>query len=190
LIKRLVSGELTLSYVPSAEQRLWRTVTRTRYQLTCQAYRELNPVYRRLIKMALQHLQLVEQQITQLDQEIASLLHDHQDAVERLAEVPGLGIDSAHQILAEMGAQAESFESAKNLASWVGACPGKEESAGENRSTRSPKGNRHMRRVLNQCATAVKRKGGLFEIIYRRCYVWATKRPLGQSPIAGVSLSG
>src|SRR5215472_10504246 len=34
LVKRLVASELTLSLVPDAEQRLWRTVTRTKYQLT------------------------------------------------------------------------------------------------------------------------------------------------------------
>jgi len=34
LAKRLVARELTLSFVPDAEQRLWRTVTRRKYQLT------------------------------------------------------------------------------------------------------------------------------------------------------------
>jgi hypothetical protein len=33
--------------------------------------------------------------LSALDQEMASLLSQHQDAVERLAEVPGLGVDSA-----------------------------------------------------------------------------------------------
>jgi len=33
LVKRLVVRELTLSFVPDAEQRLWRTVTRKKYQL-------------------------------------------------------------------------------------------------------------------------------------------------------------
>jgi transposase len=32
--ERLVARELTLSFVPDAEQRLWRTVTRRKYQLT------------------------------------------------------------------------------------------------------------------------------------------------------------
>src|SRR5215472_14343788 len=32
LVKRLVSAELTLSFVPDPEQRLWRTVTRAKYQ--------------------------------------------------------------------------------------------------------------------------------------------------------------
>jgi len=130
---------------------------------------DLKPVYRRLLKMALEQLQFLEQQIGLLDQEIASLLRQHQDAVERLAEVPGLGVDSAQQIIAEVGSTAATFPSAKQLSSCVGACPGDDESAGVNYNHRSPEGNRHMRRVLNQTAiAAVKTKGSIFEIVYRR----------------------
>jgi transposase len=52
--------------------------------------------------MAFEGLQLIERQRDQLDHEIADLLSQHQDAVRRLAEVPGLGVDSAHQIVAEL----------------------------------------------------------------------------------------
>jgi len=237
LLKRLVAQELILSFVPDTEQRLWRTVMRRKYQLTCDRVRlqnqlealleeaqlklsslvsdllgtsarrmlkalaegetnpavlaaladhrlrathqqlcdalgastELNHVYRQLVKMALEELQLIEQQMNRLDQEIASLLNQHQDAVRRLAEVPGLGVDSAHQIIAEVGAAAATFPSDKHLASWVGVCPGAEESAGVSASNRSPKGNRFMRRLLNQAANAaVKVKGSIFEIVFRR----------------------
>ena len=167
LVKRLVARELTLSFVPDVEQRLWRAVTRKKYQLRRDLVRlnnqleslleethiklsslvsdllgvsarrmlnaladgetnpaalaalahqrlratpeqlcdalgactELKPVYRRLLKMTLEHLQILEQQIGQLGQELATLIHPHQDAVQRLAEVPGLGVDSAQQIL-------------------------------------------------------------------------------------------
>ena len=59
--------------------------------------------------------------------------------------------------------------SAKHLSSWVGACPGDDESAGVSHSHRSPKGNRQMRRLLNQAANAaVKTKGSIFELAYRR----------------------
>ena len=34
LVKRLVAQELTLSFVPDAEQRLWRTVMRRKYHVT------------------------------------------------------------------------------------------------------------------------------------------------------------
>src|SRR5438876_1127376 len=212
LVKRLVARELTLSFVPDAEQRLWRTVTRRKYQLTRDHVRLQNQVEslleeahiklsslvsdllglsaRRMLKALAEgetnpaalaaladarlratpeQLQFLEQQIGQLDQEMASLLHPHQDAVQRLAEVPGLGVDSAQQIIAEVGSTAATFPSAKCLSSWVGACPGDEESAGMNYSHRSPQGNRHMRRLLNQAANAAARtKGSVFEIAYRR----------------------
>jgi transposase len=237
LVKRLVAQELILSFVPDSEQRLWRTVTRRKYQLTrnrvqlhnrleslleeahiklsslvsdllglsarrmlnalaagetnplalaaladrrlrateaqlCDAFgacTELNDVYRRLLKMALEELQLIEQQREKLEKEIAALLRQHEDAVKRLAEVPGLGVDSAQQIIAEVGATAATFASAKNLASWVGACPGDQESAEVSYSHRSPKGSRPMRRILNQAANAaVRMKGSIFQIVYRR----------------------
>ena len=38
LLKRLVSQELSLSFVPNGEQRLWRTVTRTKDQLRRKKY--------------------------------------------------------------------------------------------------------------------------------------------------------
>jgi transposase len=42
LVKRLVAQELILSFVPDPEQRLWRTVMRTKYQLTCNRVRLQN----------------------------------------------------------------------------------------------------------------------------------------------------
>ena len=237
LVKRLVAQELTLSFVPDAEQRLWRTVMRRKYQITRNrvqlhnrleslleeahikissvvsdllgtsarrmlhavgdgetdptalaaladsrlratpdqlrdafgACADLHPVYRRLVKLTLDEFRLIEDQLAQLDQQMADLLTAHHDAVQRLAEVPGLGVDSAQQIIAEVGASAAAFPSAKQLASWMGACPGNEESAGVNYSHRCPKGNRQMRRVLNQAANAaVKAKGTTFAIVYRR----------------------
>ena len=118
-----------------------------------------------------QELKLIEEQIDKLDQEMARLLSAQQDVVQRLAEVPGLGPDSAQQIIAEVGPAAAAFPSAKHLASWVGVCPGTEESAGVNYS-RSPKGNRQMKGLLNQAANAaVRTKGSIFEFVYRRLVV-------------------
>ena len=236
-MKRLVAQELTLSFVPDAEQRLWRTVMRRKYQVTrtrvqlqnrleclleeahlklssfvsdllglsarrmlqaladgetnpqalaaladrrlratpeqlCDALgacTTLHPVYRRLLTLTLEELRVIDDHLGQLDQEMAGLLRHHQAGVQRLAEVPGLGVDSAQQIIAEVGAAAATFPSGKHLSSWVGACPGDDESAGVSYSHRSPKGNRQMRRLLNQAANAAaKTKGSIFELAYRR----------------------
>ena len=86
---------------------------------------ELNVVYRRLLKMALEDCRLIDEQIGQLDQEMASLLCQHQHAVERLAEVPGLGVDSAQQIIAEVGPTAATL-SLREMSVLVGRCsPGR-----------------------------------------------------------------
>jgi transposase len=131
--------------------------------------RKLNIVYRRLLKMALEELQVIELHIEQLDREAMELLGEHREVVQRVAEVPGFGVDSAKQMIAEVGLEAATFDAPKKLCSWVGVCPGNEESAGESQSTRSPKGNRQMRRLLNQAAqSAVKTKGSVFEVTFNR----------------------
>ena len=237
LVRRYVAGELILSFVPDTQQRLWRTMTRTRQQLTrdrvrlrnqmegfleesriqlsgqvsdlfgmsgismlralaqgatdpaaiaalavpglrasaeqladaLQAATTLSPVRRQILRLFLERLALIDQQREALAQSIAESLREHQEAVTRLAHTAGLGVDSAQQIIAEVGPQAASFDSAGQLASWVGCCPGREESAAVSRSDRSPKGNRQMRRILNQAANAaVKAKGSIFQDLYRR----------------------
>lgn len=125
--------------------------------------------YRQLLKQYLEEIQMQERHIAELDRELGAALKEHQEAVVRLAEVPGLGADSAQQIIAEVGAQAAVFPTAGDLCSWVGTCPGEEESAEQSKSARSPKGNRPMRRILNQAANAaIKAKGTVFEAHYHR----------------------
>jgi len=168
MLRALADGETNaVALAALADYRLQATPAQLQDALGACA--GLDPTYRRLLSMALEELQLLEKQIGQLEQEMADRLRPHQDAVQRLAEVPGLGADSAQQILAEVGATAATFPSEGDLASWVGACPGDEESAGRSYSHRSPKGNRQMRRLLNPAANAaVKLKGSIFALLYRR----------------------
>ncbi len=240
LLRRHAAGELILSFVPNAEQRLWRTMTRSKHQLTRDRVRlhnqieslledgriklsgwvsdllgvssrrilqalstgetdvtklaaladpglratseqlqdalsaaaTLGALHRQVLGLFLERLALIEKHMEMLDKSIAGALHRYREAVERLAEVPGYGIDSAHQVIAEVGAGAESFPSPEQLSSWVGTCPGREESAEVSNNNRSPKGNRMMRRVLTLVANAaVKSKGSVFQNLYRKWVV-------------------
>jgi transposase len=127
------------------------------------------PTQREMLALQLERLQLIDTQIAKLNGMIAQAMKPHQEAVIRLAEVPGLGVDSAQQVIAEVGVQASTFPSAAELTSCVGTCPGKEESAEENHSSRSAKGNKYLRRVLNQAAqAAVKKNGSHFQAVFRR----------------------
>jgi transposase len=67
--------------------------------------------YREMLALQLERLQLIDTQIATLKGMIAQAMKPHQEAVMRLAEVPGLGVDSAQQIIAEVGVQASTFPS-------------------------------------------------------------------------------
>jgi transposase len=255
LARRLLADELILSFVPDAEQRLWRTMTRGKHQLVRERVRLQNqlealleeaqiklssvisdllgvsgrrmlqalsrgekdpeklaelgedrlkcskreladalngspqPIHLELLKLYLERLTLLDEQIGKLDLMMGAALKKHEDAVSRVAQVPGFGVDSAQQIIAEVGVDAETFPSAGQFSSWVGTCPGTEESAEQNHSSRSPKGNRFVRRILNQAAqAAVKTKNSHFQSVFRRllprlgykCAIWAIAHRLGR----------
>jgi transposase len=233
--RRLLAGELMLSFVPEPEQRIWRLMTRGRLQLVRERMRlqsqlealleeariklssvisdllgasgrrilealgegETDPVklaelgdgrlkcskeeladalagvpekaHLQILKLHLERLRVLDEQINALSQMSATALHKHQDAVVRLAGVPGLGAESAQQLIAEVGVDAEAFPSAGEFASWVGACPGSNVSAEQNHSSRCPKGNRYVRRILTEAAhAAVKKKGSHFQNLFHR----------------------
>jgi len=235
LLRRLVADELFLSYVPEPEQRLWRTLTRSKVQLVRDRARlqnqiealleeariklssvvsdligasgqrilralaagehdaqrlaalgdrrlqaseqeladalngDLQPAHRAILQLFLARLELVDAQLVCLSQLAADQLRSHQCAIARLVMVPGIGLDSAHQILAEVGPTAQAFPTPEQLCSWVGVCPGRNESAEHNHSGRCPKGNRYLRRILCQAAQAAVRKNGSFlQALFRR----------------------
>ena len=235
LARRLLAGELSLSYVPEPEQRLWRIMTRGKQQLVRERIRIRNrmealleemqikldsvisdllgvsgrrilkalsegetdpnrlaqlgderlkcsqeeladalrgnptPTHISMLKLYWEHVELMDRQIADLDRLVAQALKPYEEAVQRLAEVSGFGVDSAQQLIAEVGVLADAFPSAGQFSSWVGTCPGSNVTAEENHSSRSPKGNKFARRLLNQAANAaIKKKGSHFQNIFRR----------------------
>ncbi|MGD1097561.1 MAG: IS110 family transposase [Bryobacteraceae bacterium] len=235
LTRRMAAGELILSFVPDAEQRTWRTMTRGKQQLVRDRVRLQNqtealleemriklsgvvsdlfgvsgrrilealaggetdpekladlgddrlkcgrqalvdaltgrgePMHVQILRLSMERLKLLDRQIETLDQMAAGALKKHADAVTRLAEVPGFGVDSAQQVIAEIGSDAKTFSQAGDLASWVGTIPGSDVSAERNHSSRSPKGNKFLRRIFAQAAqAAVRKKGCHFQNVFRR----------------------
>jgi transposase len=256
LARRLLAGELMLSFVPDAEQRTWRTLTRSKQQLVRDRVRLQNqvealleemriklsgvisdlfgvsgrrilkalasqeqsdpvklaelgddrlkcsregladalrgsptPTHLAVLKLDMDRLEVYDEQIQKLDRLAAEELKKHAEAVARVAEIPGFGADSAQQIIAEVGVDAEAFPSAGAFASWAGICPGSNISAEQNHSSRSAKGNRFVRRILTQAAqAAVRKKDSHFQSVFRRLLpklsykgaIWAIAHRLGR----------
>jgi transposase len=127
--------------------------------------------HRTLLKMHLEHIDELNAKIEALSEEIDRLLtpFDVSDALPRLTSIPGVSPRIAEVILAELGADMSRFPNAAHAASWAGLAPGKNESAGKNRSGKTTKGNKYLKAALTQAAHAVGRsKDNYLSAQYRR----------------------
>jgi transposase len=133
---------------------------------------QVSPVHRTLLNQLLDRIELIDRQSEELSHFSARQLQPYQETILRLVELPGIGVEAAHQILAEIGPTAAAFASGRQLASWIGVCPGSHQSAAENHSGRSAKGNRFLRRLLCQAAHgAVHKKGSHLQAKFRKLVV-------------------
>lgn len=107
--------------------------------------------------------------IAVLDARIATLMGDHDQDIENLDTIPGVGRRAAEIIIAETGGDMAPFASAAHLASWIGVCPGMNESAGVTKSGHTRDGNGNLKRVPGVAAmAAIKQKDSHYGVYYRR----------------------
>jgi|SRR5271157_4458723 len=116
--------------------------------------------HRRLIRHSMRHLAFLEEEIAELDDEIARKVGSGslQPAVELVESIPGIQKTAAAAIVAETGPDMTQFPTAPQLPSWIGVCPGNNESAGKRKSGKTTKGNPWARRALVECAWSATRK--------------------------------
>ncbi len=114
--------------------------------------------------------------IDALDADIAALEHKIEEmvapfalAVEKLDEIPGVGVTGAHVILAEIGVDMSRFPTAAHLASWARFAPGVKESAGRKKGNGTTgHGNRYLARVLGEAAVSAGKTDTFLGERYRR----------------------
>ena len=159
----------------------------TREQLAEALAGSLTKIHQSILKQHLNHVKLLDEQIEELDKLAAASMKKHKEAISRLVEMPGIGIVAAQQIVSEAGHSAQTFDTAAQFSAWIGVCPGREESAGDNHNSRCPKGNIYLRRVLCQAAqAAVRTKNCFFQQKFQRLLprlgyqkaIWAIARRL------------
>ena len=128
---------------------------------------KLTDHHRFLIDLSLNHMEIIEKQLIKLDQEIDRRLAKHQQSLELLDSIPGLGPASSKSILSEFGTDMSAYPDGEHLASWSAICPGNNESAGKKFSGKTRKGNPHLRAALVDCAWgATRKKGSRFRAQY------------------------
>ena len=114
--------------------------------------------HRFLLAQHLRTIEHLEESVAAFDARIQAALAPFHDTIERLTEIPGIGVTAVQIIIAEIGADMSRFPTAGHLLSWAGLVPRLDESAGKRRSTRIKKGAPWLKPVLVQCAWAAARK--------------------------------
>jgi transposase len=158
MLRAIIKGEndpITLANL--ARQRLRKKMPQLQEALCG----EIEDHHRFLLGMLMEQVEFLEAQIEKMSARIKEVMPaPFACAIDRLDTIPGIDRRAAENIIVEVGVDMERFASAAHLASWVGICPGNNESAGKRKSGRTTKGNKWLRVVLVQCAWAASRSKG------------------------------
>jgi transposase len=103
------------------------------------------------------HIEELEARIQRFEHNLLAGVAPWQQQMVLLQTIPGIDTMGAAMLLVEISADMQSFDSAERLASWVGICPGNNESAGKRKSGQTRKGNVWVRRLLCEFAQAASR---------------------------------
>ena len=126
--------------------------------------------HRLLLRMHLEHIDELNAKLTELHQEIDHLMppFDPDRLLQRLDAIPGVGLTVAQIVVAELGIDMSRFPLDSHATSWAGLAPGKNESAGRNRSARTLKANCYLRPALIEAAHAAGKTNTYLGEKYRR----------------------
>jgi transposase len=129
----------------------------------------VQPHQRFLLAEQLTRIDSLEESIARLNREIASRLAGTATERARLVPIPGVGDRVADVVLAEVGSHLDRFPDARHFASWIGLCPGNEQSAGKRLNGKTRKGNPALRSALVEAAWGASHtKGTYLAAQYRR----------------------
>ena len=142
----------------------------------------ISPLQRRLFASILNHIDDMTRRTNDMDKIIKDYLHEYEQAISAIDELPGIGRTSAEAIIAEIGKDMSRFPSAAHICSWAGVSPGNNESAGKRKYGRTTKGNKSLKTMLVQCAKAARNvKSSFFSAQYQRI---ATRRGKNRATLA------
>lgn len=155
MIHQLIDGEAN----PKAIAQLAKGQLRKKMELLQRSLNGLIGDHQKfMLRNQLDHIEYLEKQIKNLDQEIGCRLQSVNKEIELLDSIPGIGIQTAQQIIAEVGLDMTRFQSSSHLASWAGMAPGQNESAGKKKAARTRDGNKYLRSALIEAAASAIRK--------------------------------
>jgi transposase len=96
--------------------------------------------HRFMMRIMKQRIKDTEELIEEMDREIDKAAEQYKVEVELLETIPGVGKNSAINIISEIGVDMSKFPNEQHLSSWAGMSPGSNESAGKKKAPEPPTG--------------------------------------------------
>lgn len=171
MVKAMIAGRAPHEVLELASTRL----KASREELLDALQGELTPSHCFVLDELMQHIEQIEARIARFDARLLAELESERATLALLQTMPGVDLIGAAMLLVEIGTDMDAFGSADRLASWVGICPGNNESAGKRKSGHVRKGNLYVRRLLCEFAHAASRTTSVFKskfqsLVVRRGY--------------------
>jgi transposase len=171
MVKAIIAGQPPREVLKLASRRL----KAGREEIFDALQGELTASHRFVLDELMRHIEEIEARIARFDARLLAELESEHNALALLQTIPGVDLIGAAMLLVEIGTDMDAFGSAERLASWVGICPGNNESAGKRKSGRVRKGNPYVRRLLCEFAHAASRTTSVFKskfqsLLVRRGY--------------------
>lgn len=159
MVKAIILGQPPHEVLQFASRRL----KASREEIFDALQGELTDSHRFVLDELMRHIEEIEARIARFDARLLDGLKGEQNTLALLQTLPGIDLIGAAMLLVEIGPDMDAFGSADRLASWVGICPGNNESAGKRKSGRVRKGNLYVRRLLCEFAHAASRTKSVFQ---------------------------
>jgi transposase len=154
MIEALIAGERD----PAALAELAKAKLRTKIpELTRALDSRFEQHHAVQLRQLLDHIDWFDATIAALDDRVVSMTEPFAELIDRLQTIPGVGRRTAEVIVAETGADMSRFPTHLHLASWVGLCPGHNESGGKRKSGRTTHGDVWLADALTEAAWAAIR---------------------------------
>src|SRR5499433_882636 len=94
-----------------------------------------------LVSQLLAHLDYLDETIATVSERIEVTMAPFAEELARLDTIHGVARRTAEVLIAELGVDMRQFPSERHVASWVGLCPGNNDSAGKHKSGKTRRGN-------------------------------------------------
>ena len=121
-----------------------------------------------LLGMMVDRVNALTAQIDQLTARIETAIAPFAAQVAQLDEIPGIGITTAQEILAETGTDMSRFPTPGHLVSWAKFAPKARQSAGRSKAAATGKGNPWLGGTIGEAAAGAARTSTFLAARYKR----------------------